>query len=219
MAAENPQTFSALLRQHRLRAGLTQEALAERAALTPRGLIHLEHGTRRPYPDTIHRLAEALQLTDEQRAILADAARPAGTLPGTPLASHVPPTMSAAVIPLLAISSTPLVGRDRELTILRHHLDTALAGRGSLVLLSGEAGIGKTALAEALCREARNQGALVLVGRCYDLAETPPYGPWTEARAQFPPSPDLPPLPSALHSAAHSPQQFFAEVHDFFIAA
>ena len=50
-----------------------------------------------------------------------------------------------------------LVGRDRELGILRDHLDAALAGHGSLVLIGGEAGIGKTALAEALCREASDR--------------------------------------------------------------
>src|SRR3954467_14114270 len=99
MAAENPQTFGALLRQHRLRAGLTQEALAERAALTPRGLIHLERGTRRPYPDTIHRLSEALNLTDEQRVILADAALPARALPGTSLAPPPPPPVPAVDVP------------------------------------------------------------------------------------------------------------------------
>ncbi|CAA9569352.1 MAG: hypothetical protein AVDCRST_MAG88-2191 [uncultured Thermomicrobiales bacterium] len=118
-----------------------------------------------------------------------------------------------------ADATPPLVGRDRELATLREHLGAALAGRGSLVLLGGEAGIGKTALAEAIGAEAAGRGALVLVGRCYDLTETPPYGPWTEARAQFPPIPDLPPLPSALHSAAHGPQQFFAEVRAFFAAA
>jgi hypothetical protein len=58
-----------------------------------------------------------------------------------------------------------------------------------------------------------------LVGRCYDLSETPPYGPWTEARSQFPPAPDLPPLPSALHTAARSPRQFFAGIRAFFAAA
>src|SRR4051794_28646661 len=66
-----------------------------------------------------------------------------------------------------------LVGRERELALLREYLSAALDGRGSLVLIGGEAGIGKTALAEALCREASEQGALVLVGRCFDLAETP----------------------------------------------
>ena len=52
-----------------------------------------------------------------------------------------------------------LVGRGRELALLRGALATACAGRGALVLLGGEAGIGKTALAEALCREATARGA------------------------------------------------------------
>jgi predicted ATPase len=43
-----------------------------------------------------------------------------------------------------------LVGRDRELAILREHLATTLAGHGSLIPIGGEAGSGKTALAEAL---------------------------------------------------------------------
>src|SRR5215207_3526640 len=74
-----------------------------------------------------------------------------------------------------------LVGRDREQATLRDALEAVLAGRGSLVLIGGEAGVGKTALAEALCREAADGGAAVLVGRCYDLSETPPYGPWRDA--------------------------------------
>ncbi len=65
-----------------------------------------------------------------------------------------------------------VVGRDREEALLRERLAAALAGRGSLVLIGGEAGIGKTALAEAFCEEARARGALVLVGRCYDSRHT-----------------------------------------------
>ena len=84
-----------------------------------------------------------------------------------------------------------LVGRERELDVLRDALDAALAGRGSLVLIGGEAGIGKTALAEALCQEATGRGALVLVGRCYDLAETPPHGPWVEVFERGPSGGDL----------------------------
>jgi predicted ATPase len=89
----------------------------------------------------------------------------------------------------------PLVGRAREQAALRDALAAALAGRGSLVLIGGEAGIGKTALAEALLTEAEQQGALALVGRCYDLAETPPYGPWAEAIAGIPRADDLPAPP------------------------
>ncbi len=45
-----------------------------------------------------------------------------------------------------AFPATPLVGRDRELALLRAHLDAVIAGRGGLVLIGGEAGIGKTAV-------------------------------------------------------------------------
>ena len=65
-----------------------------------------------------------------------------------------------------------------------------------MVFISGEAGIGKTALAESLCREAAAQGALVLVGRCYDLTDTPPYGPWIDLFARFPRIDNAPPLPA-----------------------
>src|SRR6478672_11050190 len=73
-----------------------------------------------------------------------------------------------------------------------------LAGRGALVLIGGEAGIGKTALAEATLGEAGEQGALVLVGRCYDLSETPPYGPWRELFDRAPRDDGLPTLPAAV---------------------
>jgi DNA-binding CsgD family transcriptional regulator len=105
--------------------------------------------------------------------------------------------------PSSASTAGRLVGRDREQAMLRAALDAALAGRGSLVLLGGEAGIGKTALAEALLAEATAQVALALVGRCYDLAETPPYGPWSEALARAPREGDLPALPSALRPPGH----------------
>lgn len=195
--------FGALLRQRRLAVALSQAALAERAGLSVDAIAALERGRRTaPRPHTLALLAAALGLPAEDRAAFIAAAA----------ASPPPPRAPSLVTPAL-------VGREREQTVLREALAAALAGRGGLALISGEAGIGKTALAEALCAEAERLGAHVLVGRAYDLSETPPYGPWTEARAQFPPSPDLPPLPSALHTTAHSPQQFFAEVRAFFAAA
>ena len=116
-----------------------------------------------------------------------------------------------------------LVGREREIASLRAHLDAALAGHGRLVLVSGEAGIGKTALAEQLCAEASEHGALVLVGRCYDLTETPPYGPWIELFGRYLPDPDAPPLPAAFAchgtvGAVANQTVFFQQVRDFFVA-
>ncbi len=82
--------------------------------------------------------------------------------------------------------------------MLHDALAAALTGRGSLVLIGGEAGIGKTALAELLLGEAQHAGALVLTGRCYDLSETPPYGPWRELFDRPPGDADLPVLPAAI---------------------
>src|SRR3954470_4262732 len=119
-----------------------------------------------------------------------------------------------------APTPSALVGRERELSILRDQLAAALIGQGSLALIAGEAGIGKTALAETLCREAEEQGALVLVGHCYDLTETPPYGPWVELFGQYVPSDTLP-LPDAFArrgtvGEVTSQAAFFQQVLDFF---
>jgi hypothetical protein len=97
----------------------------------------------------------------------------------------------------LRIAAPSLVGRDGEVDVLMATLSDAIAGHGSLVLISGEAGIGKTTLAEVLCREATAGGAAVLTGRCYDLSETPPYGPWREIFARSPRN-ALPSLPEAV---------------------
>ncbi|MFN8541138.1 MAG: AAA family ATPase [Thermomicrobiales bacterium] len=116
-----------------------------------------------------------------------------------------------------------LVGRDRERELLERHLAASLAGRGRLILIGGEAGIGKTALATALGRDAEAQGALVLIGRCYDLTETPPYGPWVDLFRHYPAADDLPPLPPQLAQigtagpvASHD--ALFARVQDFLVA-
>jgi hypothetical protein len=89
-----------------------------------------------------------------------------------------------------------LVGREREQGLLRTQLDAMLQGKGSLVLVGGEAGIGKTTLVEDLSVQAEEQGALVLWGHAYDLSITRPYGPWLEMAAGYPGDAGLPPLPS-----------------------
>jgi DNA-binding CsgD family transcriptional regulator len=120
-------------------------------------------------------------------------------------------------------SSPLLVGRERELALLREALAESVAGQGTLVLVGGEAGIGKTALARRLKHEAVERGALVLVGHGDDLGETPPYGPWLELLGQYAPAGDLPLPPASLARVGapgdvSSQAALFAEVVAFLAA-
>lgn len=80
-----------------------------------------------------------------------------------------------------ADASRPFVGRDREMAELRAALEEAAAGRGSLFLVGGEPGIGKSRLADELSAEARVRGALPLWGRCWEAGGAPPYWPWVQS--------------------------------------
>ncbi|MFI6585282.1 AAA family ATPase [Embleya sp. NPDC050493] len=73
-----------------------------------------------------------------------------------------------------------LIGRDHCLGVLRSRVERARAGRGGLVLVGGEAGIGKTALARHIAHEALGLGMCVLRGTCWDSGATPDYWPWTQ---------------------------------------
>ncbi len=74
-----------------------------------------------------------------------------------------------------------LVGREREMGVLVDALESARSGAGRLVLLTGEAGIGKTRLADAFAGEARGADARVLWGRCWEAGGAPAYWPWLQA--------------------------------------
>ena len=79
-----------------------------------------------------------------------------------------------------ALQRTPFVGRADEREELRRRLDDAVSGRGSIVLLGGEPGVGKTRLSEELLRDARTRGCLCFVGHCYEMEGAPPYVPFIE---------------------------------------
>jgi DNA-binding SARP family transcriptional activator len=78
-------------------------------------------------------------------------------------------------------SQSAFVGRERELAELSGALDDALAGRGQVVLVAGEPGIGKSRLADELMRRAESRAALTLAGRCWEAGGAPPYWPWVQS--------------------------------------
>ncbi|HEV2459757.1 MAG TPA: helix-turn-helix domain-containing protein, partial [Ktedonobacterales bacterium] len=142
--------FGALLKRYRRAAGLSQEALAERAGYSVGHISKLERSARLPAPATVDLLADALALDALQCAALrrtveqhSSAQRRVFLQSGGPL----PP------------SPPLLVDRAQELA----HLEQHLAGHGRPVLLfAGEPGIGKTRLLQEAAERGQSFGWCVL---------------------------------------------------------
>ncbi|MFZ0030724.1 MAG: helix-turn-helix domain-containing protein [Candidatus Cybelea sp.] len=129
--------FGRLLRHYRLAAGLSQEALAERARMSANGIGALERGYRRsPQRDTLALLVSALALDEAQREGFEAAAGAELQRRGASVGVEFLAAPGAANLPF---AQTSFVGRARELdeiaTLLRDH---------RLVTLTGAGGVGKT---------------------------------------------------------------------------
>ncbi|MCH8161387.1 MAG: protein kinase [Chloroflexi bacterium] len=87
-----------------------------------------------------------------------------------------------------ALQSVPwgrFVGRRDEMSQLKAALESALSGRGSIVMLVGEPGIGKSRLAKEFAVYAGLRGAEILSGRCYESEASIPYLPLMDALRQY----------------------------------
>ena len=78
-------------------------------------------------------------------------------------------------------ADAPLVGRQTELTRLRQRLQAAWRGAGQVILVTGEAGIGKSRLVEELGAAATARGTRMLVGRAFETEQILPFRPWVDA--------------------------------------
>jgi predicted ATPase/transcriptional regulator with XRE-family HTH domain len=161
----NTDDFGELLLRFRVAAGLSREALAERAGLSATGIGALERGQRRaPHADTVRRLSEALELGPDDATALAGAVvrhrAPHTRAPAPPLSITNPPTLIAPL--------GPLVGRGWDVAVVCGLLR---AEDTRLVTLTGPGGVGKTrlalAVADHLARELPEPVLLV------DLAPVP----------------------------------------------
>jgi len=73
------------------------------------------------------------------------------------------------------------LGREPETAQLCSGLADVLSGRGRIFLIRGEAGIGKTRLAQEVATHALSQNGQVIWGRCYEPEGAPPFWPWIQA--------------------------------------
>jgi predicted ATPase/DNA-binding XRE family transcriptional regulator len=129
--------FGRLLTDYRCAAGLTQEALAERAGLSTSAISLLERGARTsPRNSTLALLAEALRLSPNERRVFVAAARRSGA-----------PAVVIRIPPELRMPSASLVGRERMLEEVRTRLARPDV---RLLTLTGAPGSGKTRLAMAV---------------------------------------------------------------------
>lgn len=145
--APRAEAFGELLRRYRAAAGLSQVELAARAGLSRRAISDLERGRRRrPYPATVRRLADALQVEAAERSALLAARQPPAQ---SAVRTQGPPDLAPRLSDRgrLPAQPTALIGRDRELLDLQLRLQRPEV---RLLTLTGAGGCGKTRLAVAV---------------------------------------------------------------------
>jgi DNA-binding SARP family transcriptional activator/tetratricopeptide (TPR) repeat protein len=116
------------------------------------------------------------------RRIEADILAQAASLEPRRWSEHLPPlpVPATTLSPVSRGGLDALVGREQPLATLLGAMDGARTGRGRLVLVSGEAGIGKTRLVEEVAAHAHATGVPVAWGRGYEGGGTPAFWPWVQ---------------------------------------
>jgi tetratricopeptide (TPR) repeat protein len=187
-AAERDGDVAAAARWSRLRCGLDPLNEAAHADL----VRHLAAAG-----DRAGALIAGREVTDRLRAEL-------GVRPGPLLRAALAEARGPGGTAFLAgpMAARPLFGRAAELRALMAAWAAARAGHGRVVLLTGEAGIGKTRLVTELARRADNAGARIAVGAGVDVGGEAPLAMWQELVPQLactvPPPPEHADWPAEL---------------------
>jgi DNA-binding SARP family transcriptional activator len=157
------------------------------------------------------RQAEALEAYQDARRALVDEL---GIDPSTALQGlerqilRQDPALepAAGAAPAGRRAAGEFVGREQELRLLLAGLEDALAGRGRLFLVCGDAGAGKTRLADEVASRAKRRGARILWGRSWEAGDAPPYWPWIQAIRTYVPNSGRAMLPELV--GADSDERF-----------
>ena len=178
-------SFGLRLRRLRRALDLTQEQLADAVSCSRYTIRKIESDERRPSRHLAQRLLQRLAVPGAERDVFLAAAR---GLRDTPSVSGLQRlSASAARIaasPLAPDATAPFVGRHSEVARLRTLLAEAAAGRGHVVLVEGEPGIGKSRLLAELVHHAQAAGACIVASRCYEIERSVPYQPVIDLATQ-----------------------------------
>jgi predicted ATPase len=86
---------------------------------------------------------------------------------------------------ITGLSESRFVGRDREFEEIKSYLDESMKGKGRLLFVIGEAGIGKSRLLDEFAAHAEAQGVIFLRGRCLYQENAEPYLPFMDALDEY----------------------------------
>jgi len=113
---------------------------------------------------------------------------------------------------LASVLCEDLVGRSAEISLLEDALLATLRGDGGVVIVGGEAGMGKTRLVTELAVRARRRGCVVVSGACSEAELSLPYLPFLEAIGNHLSSEDVSALRDRLGSATEELAQLFPQM-------
>ncbi|MFZ0179340.1 MAG: AAA family ATPase [Candidatus Dormiibacterota bacterium] len=110
-------------------------------------------------------------------------------------------------------AQSSFVGRDREIVQGMAAVEEALTGRGRLLLVAGEPGIGKTRLADELAERAQQRGFRIVSGRCWEAGGAPAYWPWVQSLRSLTRGLSAAELTAQLGTGAVEMAQLLPEIH------
>ncbi len=199
---EPSNSFGYWLRRRRKALDLTQSALAQKVSCSPAAIKKIEAEERRPSRGLAERLALQLAIAPLERAAFLQAARSPQAVSGLPLAQTPisAPSSPASSTPGASLTTQPTALRDPAVSIEAGQLPFVgrgieyggflgllarlTAGSGQVVLIEGEAGIGKTRLIHEVASYARQRGLPTLLTRCYEIERGMAYQPVIDLATQ-----------------------------------
>lgn len=192
---EQCNSFGYWLRRRRKALDLTQDALAQKVSCSQAAIKKIEADERRPSKALAQRLAEQLVIPAPERARFLQAARALGaadqlSLDALPVAVTNTAGANGSLGPagdLVAPAGeqkSPFVGRNNEYGQFLGLIARLTARMGQVVLIEGEAGIGKSRLMGEVAGYARGRALPVLVTRCYEIERAIAYQPLIDLATQ-----------------------------------
>jgi tetratricopeptide (TPR) repeat protein len=178
---ERNDSFGYWLRRRRKALDLTQDALAQKVSCSQAAIKKIEAEERRPSRGLAQRLADQLAIPAPERAAFLAAARTLRTPERLPFDA-----LPVEALPVFAASDTlaqsgdfkfPFVGRDNEYGRFLGLIARLTTGSGHVVLLQGEAGIGKSRLMFEVAGYAQQRNLPTLVTNCYEIEHSIAYQP------------------------------------------